>query len=181
MNEFYENLTDDQKDIFDKYKSNTNSFCYILNNQLRSGDTKQQESEIALLDEITSIYQSQSTMSLHRATTESLVLPFIENDVYINPEFLSTSTDLESIEPHFTDSVSPVYLKIECPVGAFMAPMQGNPLFGDTEDEMLLGRNINFRVLENRVTQNKIEIENIMGKFYAQGVTALRIIEIERQ
>jgi len=129
-----------------------------------------------LLDKIIKIYKSDKIMILHRATTEENVLPFITESFYKNPDYLSTSIDLVSIENHFTIDYQPVYMKFACAIGTEMAPLESNEQFGGMENEMLLGRNNVFFVFENRLSTDISEIENIMGRYYAQGVKSLRII-----
>ncbi|SFD61900.1 hypothetical protein [Flavobacterium phragmitis] len=180
MNEqnFYDELNEDEKIVFNKYKSNTDRFCYNLNDNLRNKTpNREQIIDIEILDGIINKYQNEERIILHRATVENLVLPFIEDNIYRNQEYLSTSTDLESIETHFTNNVRPTYIEFDCAAGTFMAPMQSNPMFGDLEEEALLGRNLQFEIIENRLTDNNDEITSIMGRFYGQNVESLRIIK----
>ena len=134
--------------------------------------------EIDILDAIISINQSTEEIILHRATNECQVLPFIENDIYTNPEYLSTAIGLESVQTHFTNPINPVYITFTCAAGTNMAPFEGNEQFSGTEGEILLGRDNEFTIFSNRVTRNKDEIESIMGRDKAVGVTELRIIEV---
>ncbi|UUW11218.1 hypothetical protein NLG42_10505 [Flavobacterium plurextorum] len=177
--EFYNNLNADQKSVYDRYKANTSAFCYILNAHLRHSDFLTHQTEIALLDQITSMYQTPEEIILYRATIEANVNNYITGDIYSNPEFLSATTDVESVQQHFTDTDHPVYMIITCPIGMYMAPMQGNVQFGDSENEMLLSRNNNFKIVNNRLTNNRNEIAEIMGRDFAQDVESLRIIEVK--
>lgn len=177
---FYTQLTQEEKVIFNKYKSNENSFCYNLNDNLRSNTlTYEQLTQTEILDNIILQYTHNDEIFLHRATIEELILPFLNDNLYTNPEFLSTATDLESIESHFTNVNNPVYIQFQCVPRTNMAPMQSNPQFGDLENEMLLGRNFDYELIENRITIDRIEIESIMGRFYGQNVNSLRIIIVK--
>jgi hypothetical protein len=176
---FYEGLTDVQKFVYNKYKGNDEGFAYSLNNKLRSKDSDSYLQECKILDGIARRYQSEKNIVLHRATIESLVIPFVENSIYSNPDFLSTSTDLDSVQRHFTTSEKPVYLQIICPAGTYMIPMEANDEFSGMENEFLLPRNLSFKVLEVQEATEKKEIERIMGKFYAIGVISLKILTIE--
>lgn len=176
----YDRLTEEQKQIFDLYKSNTNSFAYKLNNFLRENKNNGQfQSEIEILDQFISLTINQDNITLHRATNHHLIAPFIQNNIYRNPEYLSTATDLESIQTHFTNPTEPIYLNIFCNSNIQMANLESNPMFGGYENEILLGRNNNFRILSNELTVDRNEIENIMGRFYAMNVTSLRVIKLE--
>lgn len=180
MNEFfYNSLSEIERQIFDRYKGNQNSFCYDLNNALRANDFNNFQSDIDILDGIISKHQIDTVLVLHRATNEHLVLPFITDSCYNNPEYLSTATDLESIENHFTNPDKPVYLKLTCKVDTSIAPFEGNSQFDGMENEMLIGRNNKFYVNRTRLTSSRGEIESIMGRFYAQNVATLRIIEAQ--
>jgi hypothetical protein len=174
---FYSILSDIQKSVFDRYKGNTNGFCYNLNDGLRLRNAVEFNNEIEILDEIISIKQRTEEIILHRATNECQVLPFIENDIYTNPEYLSTAIDLESVQTHFTNPINSVYITFTCAAGTNMAPFEGNEQFGGTEGEILLGRENLFSIVVNRVTRDKVEIESIMERDKAIGVTELRIIE----
>ena len=162
MNEenFYSNLSDIQKSVFDRYKGNTDRFCYKLNDGLRLRNAVEFHNEIEILDEIIIINQNTEEIILHRATNECQVLPFIENDIYTNPEYLSTAIDLESVQTHFTNPINPVYITFTCAAGTNMAPFEGNEQFGGTEGEILLGRENLFSIVINRVTRDKDEILN---------------------
>lgn len=174
---FYINLSEIQKTVFDRYKGNTDGFCYKLNDSLRLGNSITFNNEIRILDEIISKNQSTKEIILHRATNECQVLPFIENNIYTNPEYLSTAIDLDSVQAHFTNPNNPVYIIFTCTTGTNMAPFEGNEQFSNTEGEMLLGRENLFSIVVNRVTRDKVEIESIMERDKAIGVTELRIIE----
>lgn len=176
----YDRLTEDQRAIFDLYKSNTNSFAYNLNDFLRQNDNNGQfQSEIEILDQIISLTRNPDRIILHRATNNHLVSPFINNNIYRNPEYLSTAIDLESVHRHFTNPVEPVYLEFFCNSNIQMANLESNAMFGGYENEILLGRNNNFRILSDSLTVDRNDIENIMGRFYAVDVTSLRIIKLE--
>jgi hypothetical protein len=176
----YDILTEDQKAIFNLYKSNINSFAYSLNDFLRQNDNNGRfQREIEILDQIISLTSNQDRIILHRATNDHLVSPFIQDNIYRNPEYLSTATDLESVQGHFTNPVNPVYLKFFCNPKIPMANLESNPLFGGHENEILLGRNNNFKILSDRLTVDQNEIEIIMDRFNARDVNSLRIIELE--
>jgi hypothetical protein len=175
---FYTNLSEIQKTVFDRYKGNTDRFCYKLNDGLRLRNAVEFNNEIETLDGIINIHQSTEEIILHRATNECQVLPFIENNIYTNPEYLSTAVDLESVQTHFTNSTKPVYITFTCAVGTNMAPFEGNEQFGGTEDEILLERENIFTIVVNRVTRDKDEIESIMERDKADGVDQLRIIKV---
>lgn len=176
----YNNLNPSEKQVFDKYKSNAESFAYNLNDSLRRNeDLTKYGSDIDTLDKIIKTFKCPDTVTLYRATTESLILPFIDNSTYTNPEYLSTSKSLDDVKRHFTESQNPVLVTFICSPNTPMADLESNSQFGGDEKEMLLGRQNTFTVLSNKVITNKDEIEKILGKFYMLGVTSLRIIELQ--
>jgi len=177
---FYNKLSEEEKIVFNKYKSNENLFCYSLNDNLRNNTPNEEQLvDIQILDQIILQHTSENDIVLHRATVEELVIPFLNDNIYHNLEYLSTGTDLDSIEGHFTNPNNPVYMQISCNAGTNMGLLQSNPDFENFENEMLLGRNMNFELIENRTTENRKEIESIMGKLYATGVRSLRIITVK--
>lgn len=174
LNNYFTGLSDQERYFIDLYKSNDKSFAYNINDTLRNNLALDQFNlAIENLDSAIKKFQSQDEITLHRATINALVSPFIRNNIYINPDYLSLATDVDSIERHFTNSDNPAYVKIICPPNTNMAPMEANPQFGGLENEILLGRNNQFDVTENRRTENQQEIERYLGKFYAKGVQRL--------
>ena len=51
----FTNLSEIQKTVFDRYKGNTNQFCYSLNNSLRHRNALAFNNEIEILDGIINI------------------------------------------------------------------------------------------------------------------------------
>jgi hypothetical protein len=127
------------------------------------------------LDRIILLYKSTTHATLHRATSESFITPFLKGSAILYPAYMSTSTFAENIERHWAGIGSdvPAQLTIECESGTPMAPMEANPAFGGHETEVLLGRNGVFEVLERRETSNPHEIVQIMGPYYARGKSKL--------
>jgi hypothetical protein len=176
LNNFYSSLTSNEKRYVDLYKSNTNGFAYNINNALRNGSPLENYIEaLANLDSAIRKFQNKENIVLHRGTVNSLVLPFINNNIYINPDYLSMSTDLESIGKHFTNPNDPAYVKIICPANMYMAPMESNPQSGGLEHEILLKRNNSFEIIENRITKDYREIQDYLDPFYAEGVDRLHL------
>lgn len=175
---FYESLTISEKEIFNRYKENNQSFSHKLNNALRSDNYGEFENEIKILDGIINKNVSKEITTLYRATIESNVIPFINKNKYTNPEYLSTATDLESIEGHFTIPLNPVCIIFTCKLGTAMAPFETNEVHNGLENEMLLGRGQDFRIISNTVIEDKEKIESIMGRFYGQDVLNLRVIKV---
>lgn len=175
MKEFYLNLNTEEKKVFDLYKGNPGSFAHLLNDSLRFGKNGY-ENEIKILDEIIKKYECQKEITLHRATVAPLVVLFIHAGFYTNPEYLSTAEDLESIKEHFSNPNNPVYMQFICPAGTNMAPMEANVLYGEHEKEFLLGRYNRFLVQQDYIITDRAEIEDIMDRDKAHGVSELRVI-----
>lgn len=178
MEDFYNSLNKSEQYVFNQYKSNTDLFCYNLNDALRASNYVQYQIEISLLDNMLIKYQSEKPKVLHRATTERNVLPFIVGNTYTNPEYLSTSNELESIETHFTFTEPQVYIVFHCNSGTPMMPFEGNKAFGELEKEWVIGRNIEFCVCENEVIVNEREIAELLGLFNAHNIKSLRKITV---
>jgi hypothetical protein len=173
----YDELSEVEKHYFTLYKSNEDSFAYLLNDYLRSKDDfiKYYGGAIKFLDSIISKSVLPEDIVLHRATVDTCIAPYISGTRYNNPEYLSSGADLKSVQIHFTDPNNPAYVKYICAKGMNAAHFETNSSFDDLEKEMLLGRNNEFEVIDNRITEEKKEIEAIMTKFKSIGVRALKI------
>lgn len=174
--EFYKRLTEEEKTYFKLYKENDECFAYNLNNVLREKKTLPQTFSKAVikLDSLITKYASECDLILYRACDDNSVKPFIMDDAYINPEYLSTTQSKYALKRHFSNCSDPVLVIFIIKSNTNIAPMESNVMSGGLEHEFLLGRNNRFSVEERNET-NKKEIEGIMGKFYAEYITNLKV------
>lgn len=174
----YHELSDQEKNIVDNYKSNEKDFCYQLNDNLRKGETPE---EVELLDQIIDKLHMDKTLELYRATVERNILPFINDNIYINPEYLSTSITLDRAQYHFTDANAPVLMILKCSAKTKKMDLELNVTHGDFEKEVLIGRNERFQITQCIRISERSEIEFIMGRDFAVGVSSLKIIELHSE
>ena len=178
MCNIYYQFTDKEKIVYNRYKTNQSLFVYKLNDSLRSNrGIGTFQDDINILDNIIVRFPCENELILHRATNEELILPFIEDNIYRNPDYLSTASDIESIQYHFKNPVNPVYLKLICSNNTYALNMELNEQSSGLEMEILIGRNNRFIVIENRLA-TQFEMEEIMGRDNAIGVSSLRIITV---
>lgn len=177
MTDFYNNLNESEKTVFNKYKRNENRYAFKVNSGLRDNNITEYQSDIGNLDNLINKFAIDKPIKLYRAAYDGIVTGFITDEIYSNPDFLSTSLDPESIQSHFTEP-NPVYIILECPVGTPMAPMESNEMSSGQEFEMLLARNNVFKIIENRFIVEQKQIEYVMGKDFAEGVEVLRLLRL---
>ena len=177
MCDFYNNLSEHEKEVYNNYKRNINRYAYKLNTALRLNKFSEFETDVNLLDGIVDSNRTENAIKLYRAAYDSIVLDFIDEDQYSNPEFLSTSKDAESIQKHFTE-YDPIYIIINCPSGAAMVSMESNEMSSGLEFEILLGRNNVFDIIENRFITERKQLDFIMGKDKSEGVSRLRLLRL---
>ncbi len=96
----YENLTDLQKMAFNLYKGNSpfdgqQCFADYLNQTLRRRESlnPEWEEKATTLDQIVNLNVSKDCVILYRATFDDFVLPFISEDKYEYPAYMSTTED----------------------------------------------------------------------------------------
>jgi hypothetical protein len=172
----YADLTPEEKKYYDLYKSNDHSFAYRLNDALRlSRGIEEFESAIKILDALTIKDAFDVDVPLFRATFDRIVVPFIANDCYKNPDYLSTGLTELSVQKHFTESEDPVLIRFIGLNGLQYCPLEKNTSFDADENEVLIGRDNLFEVMENTTITDKKQIVGIMGKFRSLDVEKLKI------
>lgn len=178
---FYSDLSIDEKRIFNLYKSNAplpngQAFSDYINSILGPGALLSEEDNLYVvrLDEIIQMNTLETEMWLYRATDTKFISKHIKDDLLTYPSFMSTATEIDKLQRHYANvDTTPAVLRIKCPDGTFAAPMEGNQDFGYPEYEYLLGRNGVFRVIDCEEITEMVKIEEIMGKFYANGFSKL--------
>jgi hypothetical protein len=63
---FYNSLSPQEKKVFDDYKENNECYSYILNREMRGGNTSSHASDISIMDNIFSKYASKNCIVVHR-------------------------------------------------------------------------------------------------------------------
>ena len=185
----YNSLSKKQKEVFDLYKSNSpfqneDFFADYLNQNLREGNQlgTSWEDKARILDEIIQLSIYKNDIVLYRATFDDFVSNFIQSNNEIHyPAYMSTATDLPSVERHFASTNKnrvPTLLEITCPKGTNMISMEGNLAHGEFEREILLGRGAVFEIIDKRNINNRAEINEIMGGFYGKDYNDLIIYNL---
>ncbi|MDR6561157.1 MULTISPECIES: ADP-ribosyltransferase [unclassified Arcicella] len=157
----YSRLTEEEKRIYNSYKNDDLSFK--LNEQLRFGDIINYMDEVKLLDSIIDKSEFNNDCLLFRATVERDVIPFINEGIYVNPEYLSTSTKASGIKSFFNESIGAVFLMIYCSKGIKFTDLEANEENSKGEHEILLGRQNEFKVYEDSYITDKKVIKEIAG------------------
>lgn len=157
----YSQLTEEEKIIYNSYKND--DFSFNLNEDLRLGHETNYTEEIKVLDNIINKSEFDNGRQLFRATVERDIIPFIKEGIYVNPEYLSTSTELRGIKSFFNESIGAVFLMIYCSKGTNYADMEANEVNTIGEHEILLGRNNEFIVDEDSYITDKKTITEIAG------------------
>ena len=178
---FYLSLSPEEKGIFNLYKSNDpleSGFpcADYLNTMLgkKISLPKEMNSIVNDLDKIIQKHSLESEMWLYRATDDKYIAPYIKDGFLTYPPYVSTATGIDRLQIHFRNAdKTPTLLRIKCPKGAFVAPMEGNSEYGDPEHEYLLGRNGVFKLINRKEITETPKIVEIMGSFYAREFSKL--------
>jgi hypothetical protein len=167
---FFGQLSAEEQQVFKLYKNNSDFdgvafFADHLNSLLRAGGSlpERWQRPAGLLSGIVMRWRCPEESTLHRATFENFVSPYVSVDLYKYPAFMSTAEEEHSIERHWANSdVSgdPVMLSIQCPANSCMAPMDTPSTL--PEYEFLLNRGGQFRILERKEISGS-EMTQIMG------------------
>ncbi len=188
--DFYNNLNCNQKKAFDDYKNaesiyEGNAFAYHVNHLLLNQETPPAEydSHIASLDSISKVESLTEDTTLYRACFDNTVNGHLDNSSQLNiyRAFMSTSTTNTNLRLHFVrcliaDSCVPCYIEIKCKKGAYIIPLEKSAQ--DTEKEVLLPRNSQFKLISKSIITCKSEIENLAG-FNGRKFTEIIKLELE--
>jgi hypothetical protein len=186
MSDFYNGLTDKQKLHLDHYKSNDlhsglADFATQLNGMLMAGNMKSEWKEACdVLDEIIELNVTDEEILLYRATSVEFIEPFIKDGKLIFPAFISMGKDMDSIKEQYRGVplyATPALLRITCPAGSKIAPME-NDLTSGSEKEMLLGRDQEFTITKDQIYTNPAVIKQIMDPDLAEGFVQIRVIDL---
>jgi hypothetical protein len=130
----FNQLTPEEQQVFNNYKSSS----FTFNTNIREGNISQ---EVVTLDTLIERYECVQPMILYRALPLHSFRLSENNTKYQDLSYLSCSVEKDSVYNFCTENQM-VILEISCLVGINMINMSINPIFGDTEEEFLLPRNL---------------------------------------
>jgi hypothetical protein len=168
---FYTQLSPAEKIAYNSYKDNP----YVLNEKLRLGSTLEAHEQmwISSLDSMIRKYQNPEAITLHRAACSNSINGFVQGTQYCYPAYMSTAMRVDDIKSHAVClSGEPVYFELHIPAEVAMAPMDDNPDFGQSENEMLLGRNCVFEIENESEIVDPTQILAILS-YRSRGVQKL--------
>ncbi|WP_276975756.1 ADP-ribosyltransferase [Flavobacterium filum] len=167
-------LNPDELKIMEKYKSNNNDgklYCDEINWSLRNDATKKIPIsddfllDIKQIDEIIKKFKSNEYL-LYRGTSEECLLPFLDNqDIYRNPEFLST-TLVKNLR-RFLVNPSPVIVEFKMPTDSNIFPFYLDKRLDNEEKEVLLPRNLTFKLTSKSILLEKDQIKKALQEYSA--------------
>lgn len=178
----YNQLSESQQKVLLDYKTNRDLFAFDINQSLKDNCIVKFEREIELLDSVLKLSYFDCNMTLYRATYERDICRFINDGVYINPDYLSTSTSQLSIRSFFSEPEGIVFLTLECSKKVNYYNMEEIDGAGGSENEYLIGRNNQFEVVKNYETSDKTVIGDIIGNSTNLPnfkVSKIRIIQVK--
>ena len=169
----YDDFTDEQKSAYNEYKSKL-----VLNNEIRAGILT--NPIIKHLDTIILKSQFIENVKLYRATLYSTISPYIIDKTYINPEFLSTTPNKSDLF-RFIENDGTI-LEIDCLKRVNYVDMELNHNHNHGECEILLGRNLTFKITENKLLTNQSDINDYIKSlnflFKVDITSTIRIMKI---
>ncbi|MFZ2323507.1 MAG: ADP-ribosyltransferase [Ignavibacteriaceae bacterium] len=120
--EFLEPFSQEEKDVIYQYKTAEDEFAYQLNAYLRGNIVHSPPNPVWIrhLDSAIKKCQTTKEITLYRATCSEDFDRFIRNNIFVDPAFVSTSLNENSLSTFFNsmDSKNPIKLVISCPPGA---------------------------------------------------------------
>lgn len=171
-NAFYNSLTPEEKNALNLYKDNP----YELNNKLIDGDelSEAEENTCKQIDSAISKYSTTAEVILYRGTSVSIIEKTRKSDFILNKNYMSTSAKTVKALNFATDLDDEAIIEIRCPSGTCMALMEGNPDYGDSENERLLARGITLKIEKEVELSSKSQIK----EYFPLSSTAQRLNKI---
>lgn len=185
MNLSNHQFTSRERQILDLYKGNSphlEVMCFAdhINRSLRQANPLDGEwgNAVEVLDSLIASAEPTEECTLHRATVDDYVTPYLDGSIYTYPAFMSTSSEPNAVQRHFATRSRErpaAFLKINCPNGAKTLNMEINQAFGGLEYEVLLPRNSRFLIESVCVVEDRNKMNQIMSPLYAKNYTELKI------
>lgn len=185
-NKFYSELRKDLKLVLKRYKTNIEykgGFAYAIhvNNLLKEGNKLSSiwENEIRLLDELTNLYKIDEPLDLFRVCNYKELQQFISDGILRYPAFLSTSTSYKSTLDFLQNGDQNASLNITIPNQTYIALMDG--MEGETgeENEILLPRNLSFKIEKEEVIKDPKKLKDKLG-MKSLGVTQITELRLKK-
>ncbi len=185
--EWLADLSIEEINVRQKNKIAEYEFAYHINAFLRGNRVHTPPDPILIqhLDSAIKKCKAVRDLTLYRATCSEDFDRFVQNDIFNDPSFASTSTDEKSIANHFNNAFTkrPLKLIILCQSGTNLLDMELPNDTSVSENEILLPRKSRYKIVEElQPIKGKNEIATAMGKwdtFHTEGFDELRIIKLK--
>lgn len=179
----YASLTVAEQATYSLYKTNAPfdsgfAFVYDLTDLYLSGGQPNGLwlQQVQLLDGMLSRSYLAQNKILYRATSEDMVIPYVKNNNFIYPGYMSTTNDSTAVHAHFGVRGTPALLIVDCTRGTSALNMDMNPDHGNTwEKEILLPRSLPLTLVDITTVTDSKEIALHMGAYFASIKSSLRL------
>lgn len=156
--ECYNKLTSDEKKAMYEYTmSGYQDINDFLNNKFEGYDNTQDF--IEKIDNAISKYELKENLVTFRGSNKKHYLNYDVGDIINEKMYYSTSLNENIAKTFFNDKATPIMLEINVPKGTPSIYVGTNTDY-DFEAELLLGRNLKYKVLEKTDARMKLEVIN---------------------
>lgn len=138
----FEQLSPVEQQVFNSYKA----CSFDLNTSLRTGTIPD---DVNILDELIYRYECSTVFTLYRAVPLYTIANQLNNNIYLDPAYLSCSRDKDSVYKFCTEEKMAI-LVIHCHAGTNMIDLNVNPQFSEDETEFLLPLNLRFTTTKTK-------------------------------
>lgn len=175
----YNSLNNEQKNIYNKYKSNDDCYAFNLNCSLRNKIYSDLflASDVSILDSIYENTSNSVNQYLYRGTRECFFTPFEKSGIYENPDFLSTSLDIEVAKSFLENVHDPLFLKFKPSEGLKAFDFESNNVFCNDEAEFLVCRKQRFTLEKDTILNGEL-LKSFLKTQPLLTITKLRIVEL---
>lgn len=170
----YNSLNNQQKSIYNKYKSNDDCYAFNLNYGLRN---KILTSDVSVLDSFFENTPNIVNQYLYRGTRECFFTPFHKSGIYENPDFLSTSSDIEVAKSFLENVQDPLFLKFRPSEELKAFDFESNIVFCNDEAEFLVCRKQKFTLEKDIILEGEV-LKSFLKTRPLLTITKLRIVEL---
>jgi hypothetical protein len=170
----YNSLNDEHKSIYNKYKSNDDCYAFNLNYGLRN---KILTSDVSVLDSFFENTSNSVNQYLYRGTRECFFTPFHKSGIYENPDFLSTSLDIEVAKSFLENVHDPIFLIFKPSKRLKAFDFESNIVFCNDEAEFLVCRKQKFTLEKDTIIEGDL-LKSFLKVHPLLKITKLRIVEL---